>query len=48
MSTRILATHDIPTLLVHLVEFPPWKKRKSGDLNTAIANYLDYDIRQGV
>ncbi|KAK0063242.1 zinc finger MYND domain-containing protein 10 [Biomphalaria pfeifferi] len=32
VMTRILNTHDIPNLLVQLVESPPWTKRKSGKI----------------
>ncbi|CAG5136274.1 unnamed protein product, partial [Candidula unifasciata] len=32
VMTRILNTHDIPILLVQLVESPPWTKKKDGKI----------------
>ncbi|XP_059150753.1 zinc finger MYND domain-containing protein 10-like [Physella acuta] len=32
VMTRILNTHDLPILLVQLVESPPWTRRKDGKL----------------
>ena len=29
--TRILNTHDIPIILVELVQNPPWTRRKDGE-----------------
>ncbi|XP_069101042.1 zinc finger MYND domain-containing protein 10-like [Argopecten irradians] len=36
--SRVLNTHDIPILLVQLVENPPWSKRKGGKLYKFIDN----------
>ncbi|XP_046542958.1 LOW QUALITY PROTEIN: zinc finger MYND domain-containing protein 10-like [Haliotis rubra] len=37
VMTRILNTHDVPNLLVQLVEMPPWLRRKNGK----VYKYID-------
>ncbi|XP_041348087.1 zinc finger MYND domain-containing protein 10-like [Gigantopelta aegis] len=38
IMTRILNTHDIPIILVELVQNPPWTRRKEGQLYKYIEN----------
>ena len=46
--TRILNTHDIPIILVELVQNPPWTRRKDGEALIVVkTETLIYTYRVG-
>ena len=40
VTSRLLNTHDIPILLVELVQNPPWTKQKKGKMMNTLYSCL--------